>query len=392
MGPSGGRRPRSRGRAQLSVLVVLAVAVLAAGCQVGAPGRSTSGSGAVTTAQPLTWAELTLPDGVEPVTVVPADDALVIGGFATDRPRPVMFIVRDQRLTPIQVEPHSPYAFVARWVSIAVADGHLVAVGGARGGAHANVRWTVWQGSATGRTPQLVEHPQPFGVFGGWGAGDLTGVAFAGAEPVIAGAWASERTGNDVSLWRASEDRWARQDSTGTPLGSTPTALNGARFIATTGQGLALAGSVTDLGGGSVVSVPALWFASGPQGPWTLVRLPAAQSIAEAHSARCEQSRCLVVGADGDALAVWDVQGSTPTRLTTPQVVLADKQVVPPPVGIAGSSYIALPGLVLEGTSRGWDERTGPPGAPMAAAAVGDVLYLVTRQGDGPNRLWSARP
>ena len=109
------------------------------------------------------------------------------------------------------------------------------------------------------------------------------------------------------------------------PLGSTPRALNGARFITSTGDGLALAGSVTELGPGSIASVPALWTAPGADGPWALVRLPASQSIAEAHAARCDGDTCLVVGADGGTLAVWDVRGSTVARVDTPEFAVAEE-------------------------------------------------------------------
>lgn len=340
----------------------------------------------------LAWTEQPLPAGMDAVTLTSAGDALVIGAWAPDRPNPHLLVLRDRDLAEVDVVGKTPYAAVARWLSVASRDGQIVAVGGARGGAHANVRWTVWAGDLGGHPPRLVEQPQPFGVFGGWGAGDLTGIAFAGTDPVVAGAWQSSRTGNDVSLWFRSGDRWKRQDSTGSPLGSTPRALNGARFITSTGDGLALAGSVTDLGTGSIASVPALWMAPGAHGPWTLVRLPASQPIAEAHAARCEGDTCLVVGADGGTLAVWDVRGSTVARVATPAFTVAEKHTVPPPTRIHGTDLIAMPGTILQRGSSGWRQRSGPPGVPIASAAVGDTLYVATTDGGGRGRLWSARP
>ncbi|HKX65858.1 MAG TPA: hypothetical protein VJN29_01440 [Intrasporangium sp.] len=326
------------------------------------------------------------------MTLASAGDALVIGAWAPDRPNPRLLVLRGGNLTEAEVDGVTPYATVARWLSVAARDGQLAAVGGARGGAHANVRWTVWAGDLGDPTPRLVEQPQPFGVFGGWGAGDLTGIAFAGTEPVVAGAWQSSRTGNDVSLWFRSADRWKRQDSTGSPLGSTSRVLNGARFITTTGDGLALAGSVTDLGTGAIASVPALWTAPGAGGPWTLVRLPAAQSIAEAQAARCDGDTCLVVGSDGGTLAVWEVQGSTVTRVATPAFAVAGKQTVPPPTRIRDTDLVVMPGTVLQRGSSGWRQRSGPPGVPIASATVDATLYVATTDGDGRGRLWSARP
>lgn len=383
--PRGRRSSPGRRVVLAAALLVLAVASSAAACQ-------TTVGDATPTAAGLAWTEIALPQGVQPVTLAAAGDAILIGALAAERPRPRLFLARGDSLTQVVVEPSSPYAFVARWLSIAVHDDRVVAVAGARGGAHANVRWTVWQG-ALGPRPRLVEQPQPFGVFGGWGAGDLTGAAFAGEDPVVVGAWASARTGNDVSLWRVAGDRWDRQDSTGTPLGSSPEALNGARSVtALAPAGLALVGSVTDLATGTVRSVPALWTAPAPAGPWTLVRLPSSQPIAEAHSARCDESGCLVVGVDGDVLTVWQTSGSTATRQEIPSLTVGDHQAAPPPVRLGGRTCIVAPGVLLERVGSGWRSRPGPAGAPVAAAALGDTIYLVTTVGDTLSRLWSARP
>ncbi|HEX6054561.1 MAG TPA: hypothetical protein VFY98_02015 [Intrasporangium sp.] len=389
--PDRGRRPPRLRRPLAAALLAFVVAAVLSACQDGAtkavPTVSASANGGA-----LAWTEHPLPDGMDAVTLASAGDTLVVGAWAPDRPNPRLLVLRDRDLTEVDVEGKTPYAALARWLSVAARDGQLVAVGGARGGAHANVRWTVWAGDLGREPPRLVEQPQPFGVFGGWGAGDLTGIAFAGTEPVVAGAWQSSRTGNDVSLWFRSGDRWERQDSTGSPLGSTPRVLNGARFVTSTGDGLALAGSVTDLGTGSIASVPALWTAPGAHGPWTLVRLPASQPIAEAHAARCDRDTCLVVGADGGTLAVWEVRGSTVTRVPTPALDVAEKQTLPPPVRVRGADLVVVPGAVLQRGSSGWLQRSAPPGVPIASATVDDSLYVATTDGEGRGRLWSARP
>ncbi|WP_353508703.1 hypothetical protein [Intrasporangium sp.] len=389
--PDDSRRPPRRQRPLLAVLVVVVLGAVLAACQDGASEVIPTASDSAN-ASPLAWSEHPLPDGMDAVTLAAAGDSLVIGAWAPDRPNPRLLVLRDGRLTEVDVDGKTPYAAVARWLSLATRDGQVVAVGGARGGAHANVRWTIWAGDLGSQPPRLVEQPQPFGVFGGWGAGDLTGIAFAGTEPVVAGAWQSNRTGNDVSLWFRSGNRWERQDSTGSPLGSTPRALNGARFVTSAGDGLALAGSVTDLGTGSIASVPALWTAPGGHGPWTLVRLPASQPIAEAHAARCDGAACLVVGTDGGTLAVWTVQGSTVSRATTPALGVSDKQTVPAPVRVRGEDLVMVPGAVLQRGSSGWRQRSAPPGVPIATATVDDTLYVATTDRDGKGRLWSARP
>ena len=391
--PGGGRRPpRAVGRPLAWALLAIIVGAVLTACQAGGSEEVPSTTSIGANQEALAWTEHPLPDGMDAVTLASAGDALVVGAWAPERPNPRLLVLRGGNLTEADVDGVTPYAAVARWLAVAARDGQLVAVGGARGGAHANVRWTVWAGDLGREPPRLVEQPQPFGVFGGWGAGDLTGIAFAGTEPVVAGAWQSSRTGNDVSLWFRSGDRWERQDSTGSPLGSTPRVLNGARFVTSTGDGLALAGSVTDLGTGSIASVPALWTAPGAHGPWTLVRLPASQPIAEAHAARCDRDTCLVVGADGGTLALWEVRGPTVARVPTPAIDVAEKQTLPPPVRVRGVDLVVVPGAVLQRGSSGWLQRSAPPGVPIASATVDDSLYVATSDGEGRGRLWSARP
>lgn len=372
------------------------IALLAAGAVAGSgllsacePGR---GQGPPTTApETLAWREVALPDDVQPRTLTAAGSDLVIGGQVGTPSAPRLLVLHGTDLTHVPLEPKSPYARVAQWLSIAVRGGRLEAVGGARGGAHANYRWTVWTGTWSGAGARVVEQPQPFGVFGGWGAGDLTGIAFAGSEPVIAGAWQSDRTGNDVSLWRRTADRWRRLSSTGLPLGSTPEALNGARFVTTTGEGLALAGSVTELGGGRVASVPALWTTAGIDGPWRLTKLPARDPLAEAHAARCGADDCVVVGADSGRLAVWDVHDGQARRATPPSTAVAADEAVPAPVTLDGSDVIAVTGSLLERTDSGWVARSAPEGRPTALAAVAERLYAITVAG-GRARLWVSQP
>jgi hypothetical protein len=340
----------------------------------------------------LEWRELRLPEGLDAVALAGAQDALVVGAQAPSQPRARLLVLRGENWREIPVAPESPYAFQARWLSLALHGDSIEAVGGARGGAHANYRWTAWTGTWAGPSPGLKELPQPFGVFGGWGAGDLTGVGFAGDRPFIAGAWQSERTGNDVSVWTRTGARWNRGDSTDTALGSTPTTLNGARSITTTGEGLALAGSVTDLGAGSVTVVPAVWRMSVARAEWAVTRLPASGNLAEAHGAACQGQDCLVAGVDDGRLAVWDLAGDSASAKPIPQVAVPDEAAVPPPVRTSAIQAVAAPGrLVLRSTS-GWTQRTAPPGEPTALAAVRDTLYLVTTDASGHGRLWAATP
>lgn len=368
--------------ARLAVTLVVATLV---GCSATADPPSTATS--PLTDRPLAWTAQPLPAGVAPVTVTAFDDGLLVSGYAVARPHPRLFVLRDGTAQEVRVAPSSPYAFEARWLSVAVHGERIVAVGGARGGAHGNYRWTVWDGTRAG----LVEQPQPFGVFGGWGAGDLTGIAFAGELPVVSGAWASDSTGNDVALWRQTGRRWARQPSTTTALASTPSMLMGARHLTSTGPGLALSGSVTDLAEGRVASVAALWTSPDADGPWTLVRLPVTSTLADAHGARCDVRRCLVVGQDGGVLAGWEVVDGRATRVEVPPITVPEDVTLMAPVRL-GADVLVVPGRVLVRSPTGWDPRPGPSGVPTSVTAAGGVLHVVTTDSSGMTHVWSARP
>lgn len=403
-GPSGGRRPAFGARpGAVALLAGLAVISALGSCQ---PGESLqpSPTGATSPVAELRWQEVGLPDGLDPVTVVAVPGGVLVGAQAPAKPRARLLVLDDGRWAQIGVEPHTPYAFEARWVSLAVRGDRLEAIGGARGGAHANVRWTVWSGTWTGPRARVAEQPQPFGVFGGWGAGDLTGIAFAGDQPVVIGAWQSDRTGNDVSIWTRHADRWTRQSSTGTPLGSTPAMLQGARAVAARGRGLALAGSVTELAQGSVAVRPAIWLSEGWGAPWRLVRLPARGTLAEGHALACLERTCLVVGVDDGQLAAWEVRddGSV-ARVPIPAVAVADGVSLPTPLVTESLEAVVAPGVLLQratdpgaghGANGGWLARAAPAGAPIGLAGAGDAVYVITAGGAdaASGHLWTATP
>ena len=96
-------------------------------------------------------------------------------------------------------------------------------IGGDRGGAHGNVRWSVWTGSAAG----VAEHSQAFSTFGGWGAGDLIDAVLTPGGSAVVGSWQSDDAGQDVAVWTPEGDTWVRRSSTGTALQSTRSAAVG---------------------------------------------------------------------------------------------------------------------------------------------------------------------
>ncbi|MFC7488879.1 hypothetical protein ACOCJ7_06680 [Knoellia sp. CPCC 206453] len=379
-----------------SVLVGLAVgSSLALGaCTSDAPDTTARSPSAA----PMDWQRVPLPTGLSAVTLAATDETVLVGAYGPARPRPHLLSgTGSGPWQDVPLTPRSPYAFEARWFQIIARDGHIDAIAGARGGAHGNYRWTTWTGTTTG----VAEQEQPFGVFGSYGAGDLAGMAYAGGSPVILGAWQSERTGLDIATWTRTGARWARQPSTGTPLGSTPDELAGATAITSGGDGLVLSGSLTRLEPGSVTVEPAVWTSPDADGPWTREDLPHAtpekgSALAEAHAATCTPHQCLVTGTVGGRLFLWEVGGNT-TRNPSgiPDIEVTQNASVLAPISLEGKDVFVVPSrggsVVLQRSGETWSVGDGPRGAPVSAVLLGDEVWVVTTDAHGTGTLWRAR-
>lgn len=346
----------------------------------------------------LSWQRVALPPGLSAVTLASDDSTVLVGAFSSERPHPRILVgTSPTTLRDVPLTPRSPYAFEGRWSQIVARDGHIDAIAGARGGAHGNYRWTTWSGTTTG----VAEQEQPFGVFGSYGAGDLAGMAYAGTSPVILGAWQSDRTGLDIATWNRTGPRWARQTSTGTPLGSTPSELVGATAITSGGDGLVLSGSLTRLEPGSVTVSPAVWTSPDADGPWTRVDLPHAvpsqgSTLAEAHAATCTPHQCLVAGTVGGRFSLWEVGGTTTTNAPgIPDIEVTENASVLPPVSVDGKDDFVVPSgkgsKVLQRSGEDWSVGDGPDGTPVSAIAHGDEVWVVTTDAQGMGTLWRSR-
>ncbi len=341
------------------------------------------------------WQVVPLPGDVSALTLATTGRNVVLGALAPGRPRPRLLVGPDSTsLREVALTPRSPYAHEARWLRVMAGHGRLDAIGGARGGAHGNHRWTTWSGD----TAAVVEQEQPFGVFGSYGAGDLAGIAYAGGSPVILGAWQGEETGLDIAVWTRTGDRWVRGPSTGTPLTSTPEALVTARDIGPHGDGLVLSGSVTRLAPGSVRVDPAVWTAPTGRGPWTRVDLPRASGDepTEAHAATCRPQLCLVTGRDGSRLAVWELVDGSARRLDgIPDVRLAENASVLAPVPAGDDDLVVVPTVggstVVRRHGGSWSTTDGPEGTPVSAVVHGQDLWLVATDARGTGRLSLSR-
>ena len=330
-------------------------------------------------------------------------DKVLVGGLTTtDTPAPRLYLTggtASPTLTSVPLAPESPYAFEARWTSFATDGTRIVGVGGAVGGAHGNVRWTTWDGSAS----TLTELPQPFDTFGGWGAGQVSDVVLTPTGPVIVGSWGSAKAGLDASVWTFAGSRWTRQDPAGTALESRPAQLVGGRGAASDGAGILVAGSVLNLAKGSVAQQASLWRSTGQNTGWHRVPLPSTGAHSEAVSATCKPSTsdtgasCLVAGQVDGQLAVWEVSGDSARRLdAVPSAAVSDSAPLPRPVLSGGLEVVVAPSggatVVVERAGDSWSQTDGPQGGtPVSAAFADGRLYVVTAQApDGPGTLWVA--
>ncbi|MGH3860546.1 hypothetical protein [Actinokineospora sp.] len=324
-----------------------------------------------------------------PIALTVDGDALVIGVRRDDQATKPGLLRRtaDGALTEIPVRGASPYGLLATWKSIDVDGGRIVAVGGERGGAHGNVRWSVWDGSASG----VVEKPQGFSTFGGYGAGDLTAAVITPAGPALVGSWNSEQVGLDVATWTAEGDTWTRRSSAGTALESTQAALGFPMAASALGQGVLVAG--WQLADDRLT--PVVWRSTSGVDGWTKTTLPDTGATASAISLACQASTCAVAGQVDGKLAVWRLIDGTWTRVPgAPPIAVGDKDPLPAPVeiGLRVVQVVSDGGQVkiARADSGSWTvlSAQGPTGVVTAAATIGDALFVLAGPDAEHQSLW----
>jgi hypothetical protein len=317
----------------------------------------------------------------EVVTLTAMDDGLLVGSYAASEPvRPRLSLVRGGRVATVPAIPSPGYGAEARWTAVAADGSSLAAVGGARGGAHANVRWTEWTGDLEG----VRDVPQSFWTFGGHEAGDVVGVAYLDGAPVIVGGWASPTTGFDVATYELDGQRWVRRSPAGPALASTRSELVTGSAVAARPRELVVVGSAERL----VAELPVTAVAwtgrrSGPKIAWTRLDLPG-PAPAEARAVSCGGGECLVVGRVRGHLATWLLRDGSPRLVEVQEVPVGDTDVVLAPARSAQHWYVVVRsgsgghGLVGDGDGTGWREDALPSGAPVAVAATPDGVWLAT--------------
>lgn len=372
----------TRAMAARILVAVMAVVLVLAGC--AAPGPTVR-----STVVPFT--KVDLPAGAVPDAIAAAGDDLLVGVRKAGAPG----LIRESPAgvsSEIPVAPSSPYGRTAVWSSIA-ADGHrILAIGGDRGGAHGNVRWSVWTGTDAG----VAEHTQAFSTFGGWGAGDLIDAVLLPSGSALVGSWQSDSVGLDVTAWTPSGDTWMRQNTAGTPLQSTPSALGFATSATDAGSGIVVAGwqFVTGPASGAV---PVVWRSAAGISGWTRTLLPEDGTSGAAVTARCWGLACAVSGRVDGRLALWRTAGDAWTRVMgLPPIPIGDQDPVPAPLDIGGQLTQIVPDqgrieiIHLGPTGPTVDVVAGPQGPVSSAVHIGRQVYLLAGPAGGTRSLWRA--
>lgn len=349
----------------MRLLTIIAVLLLLAGCGSDAPAST-----------PFTRVDL--PSGAVPTRITADGDALIIG--VSEGGKPGLLRYENGRTTEIPVTPATPYGQVADWFSLA-ANGHdILAVGGKSGGAHMNVRWSVWRMKGT----DLTEQPQRFSAFGGYGAGALVDGVFPTSGPLLVGVWQGASGGSDGAVWTTDGTEWNRQSSAGTPLESTSDSLKFPMSATAHGADVLIAG--WQLAGGK--QRPVVWTLR--DGKDTLTTLPDGGRAATAITVSCADT-CAVAGRVDGRLALWRQAGNTWRRVSdVPDVPVGDNDRPVPPLGdtLVYSDRGTVRVATLGGDVR---DAAGPTGVVTAVVRVGDTTYVLAGPGGDNNQtLWRA--
>lgn len=361
-------------------------------------------AGLVAGCSPLpAWQRVELPEGVRPVSLAVLGDGVLVGGQQAEGPAPVMLQVRGARVTDlIQPEPAEPYAEVAEFSSVAVSGDAVYAIGRATGGAHGNIRWTVWDGSLAEH--RITNRPQDFFTFGGHDAGPLLGTLMLADRPVIAGSH-TMTSGSEGVLWTRTDDTWHKRTGIDPALASGPDRSLGFAAAAGLGSLALLAGAEVGLAG-EVHQQPMLWSGS-PTGPWHQAGLPLPAGLEPepgqpswATGVACPDAgtTCWVAGwARGRPLA-WPVTVGGDGVLTAAEPTVLTGEA---PDGAGPQALVAIsagrPAVLTNAADAtlqrsclgGWRTWPAPPGRATALVATEGRLYAVA--GDGLWRLDAPR-
>ena len=364
----------------LRAVVVAVVLVLLGASSCATPSGPTA----------VRFVPVDLPAGAAPEVLVAAGQDVLVGVRVDDREPRLLRLSPDAVVTEVPVLPATGYGRTAAWYSV-VSDGRRVlAVGGDRGGAHGNVRWSVWSGSLTG----VREQPQAFSTFGGWGAGDLIDGVLTPDSAAVVGSWQSSGAGLDVAVWTVHGDTWSRTDSTGTPLASSRESLGFATDATGFGPGIVVAG--WQVGGGNGPA-PVVWQSTALDSGWTRTPLPDAGVTGAATSVRCAGNTCAVAGRVDGVLALWRLTDGAWSRVPgVPVLRVGDADPLPAPLDPSGpliqaaSEGPAVRIIRMDGPTAAVHPAEGPTGPATAVVEAGGSVYLLAGPDEHTRRLWRA--
>jgi hypothetical protein len=346
------------------LLPVLTVVLLLAACGAAPPAT-------------VPFTRVDLPAGAVPTRIAANGDELVVG--VSQGGKPGMLRYENGHTTEIPLTPATPYGEQAEWFSVAAHGDDVLAVGGKSGGAHMNVRWSVWRGTWAG----LAEQPQKFSAFGGYGAGALVDGVLPSTGPLLVGVWQGATVGSEPTLWTTDGTEWNRQSSAGTALESTGAALKFPMSATANGADVAIAGWQMAQGR----QQPVVWTVH--DGTASLTPLPDAGESGMAITVSCTDT-CAVAGRVDGRLAVWRGSGNTWRRVTdVPDVPVGDDDRPAPPVG---DTLVYSDGGAVRVATLGGDasDAAGPSGVVTAIARVGDTTYVLAGPDKDNQTLWRA--
>ncbi|HEX9338046.1 MAG TPA: hypothetical protein VF892_19270, partial [Pseudonocardiaceae bacterium] len=194
---------------------------------------------------------------------------------------------------PVPLQPHTVYAGQAELVAVGAAGGHVMALGQAFGGAHSNARLTVWNGGSAG----LVEHEQPFEMFGGPHAIAVNDAAAVPTTALLVGQWDGATGRYGAAVWTSPDGATWHRDADDPALASAVGEQTSALGAAAGPHGFLVAG---DTQHGALLS-PLVW--TSPDGvAWQRVALPVGSVApqdnqaggATANRAACDDRGCVV--------------------------------------------------------------------------------------------------
>jgi hypothetical protein len=362
-----------------ALVLVMAIWVAAA---CAAPSESTG----PTPPPDVAFTPVALPDGAVPEVLAADGNQLLVGVHREGAPQPPGLVRRapDGTVTEIPAQAATGYGRTASWYSLAADGNRILAIGGDRGGAHGNVRWSVWTGSNSG----VAEHAQAFSTFGGWGAGDLIDAVLVPGGAAVVGSWQSDDAGLDVAVWTPEGDSWVRRSSTGTPLQSTRSSVAFATAATGFGAGVVVAGWQIATGAGAG-QAPVVWQSGPGAAGWNKTVLPDAGKAGTSAAIRCAATACAVAGKVDGNLALWRLADGRWSRVAgLPPIAVGDSDRLAAPLDIDGTltEVVADQGqvkVVEAGETASTRKAAGPTGPVTAAVRAGPSVFVVAGE-----RLW----